>query len=214
MDYFCQAISNLIIFGFILSVELSLSSRSAFTRKLERPLPSRLSTRRTFSRLVFALISSFPEEWKEIYLFFITKIGPAPLGYRDASIEDSRSSQHYSAQGGFRDRGDALHCYWNVRFKIHLTFYFIPCGYFVSNNLFFFLFDYHSVSGGELFDRIVSKGSYSERDAALLVRKFIEALDYLHDRNIVHRDLKVSKHRPRRVVDRKYRIVPTNFLLT
>merc|ERR1711959_794448 len=46
------------------------------------------------------------------------------------------------------------------------------------------------VTGGELFDRIVSKGSYTEKDAAHLVKKFLEALDYLHDKDIVHRDLK------------------------
>lgn len=46
------------------------------------------------------------------------------------------------------------------------------------------------VTGGELFDRIVEKGSYCERDAAVLVKKLVTALDYLHNKNIVHRDLK------------------------
>merc|ERR1712137_956515 len=35
------------------------------------------------------------------------------------------------------------------------------------------------VTGGELFDRIVNKGSYTEKDAASLVRKFLEALENL-----------------------------------
>lgn len=46
------------------------------------------------------------------------------------------------------------------------------------------------VSGGELFDRIVNKGSYSERDAATLIAKLCRALEYLHEKGIVHRDLK------------------------
>lgn len=50
-----------------------------------------------------------------------------------------------------------------------------------------------SVTGGELFDRIISKGSYTEKDATILVRQVLEALDYLHGIGIVHRDLKVSE---------------------
>lgn len=48
------------------------------------------------------------------------------------------------------------------------------------------------VSGGELFDRIVEKGFYTERDASMLIRQILDAVRYLHDLGIVHRDLKVS----------------------
>ncbi|XP_052633588.1 calcium/calmodulin-dependent protein kinase type 1 isoform X1 [Harpia harpyja] len=46
------------------------------------------------------------------------------------------------------------------------------------------------VSGGELFDRIVEKGFYTERDASALIRQILDAVKYLHDMGIVHRDLK------------------------
>ncbi|XP_063405519.1 calcium/calmodulin-dependent protein kinase type 1-like [Mytilus trossulus] len=46
------------------------------------------------------------------------------------------------------------------------------------------------VTGGELFDRIVEKGSYTEKDASDLIRQILEAVDYMHDRGVVHRDLK------------------------
>ncbi|XP_017051421.1 calcium/calmodulin-dependent protein kinase type 1 isoform X1 [Drosophila ficusphila] len=46
------------------------------------------------------------------------------------------------------------------------------------------------VTGGELFDRIVEKGSYTEKDASHLIRQILEAVDYMHEQGVVHRDLK------------------------
>lgn len=47
------------------------------------------------------------------------------------------------------------------------------------------------VTGGELFDRIVAKGSYTEMDASNLIKQVLEAVDFMHDKGVVHRDLKV-----------------------
>jgi len=46
------------------------------------------------------------------------------------------------------------------------------------------------VNGGELFYKIVDKGSYSELEARDIVRQLVEGVDYLHNQGIAHRDLK------------------------
>eukprot|EP01099_Mayorella_cantabrigiensis_P002953 TRINITY_DN232_c0_g1_i1.p1 TRINITY_DN232_c0_g1~~TRINITY_DN232_c0_g1_i1.p1 ORF type:complete len:350 (-),score=94.23 TRINITY_DN232_c0_g1_i1:637-1686(-) len=46
------------------------------------------------------------------------------------------------------------------------------------------------VIGKELFDKIVEKGQYSEKDASNIVRQIVSAVEYLHQNGIAHRDLK------------------------
>jgi len=46
------------------------------------------------------------------------------------------------------------------------------------------------VVGSELFDRIVDKGYYSEKNTVHIVKQILNAVKYLHDKGIAHRDLK------------------------
>lgn len=44
--------------------------------------------------------------------------------------------------------------------------------------------------GGELFDRIVQKAYYNEKEARDVCKILLDALAYCHDRRVAHRDLK------------------------
>ena len=46
------------------------------------------------------------------------------------------------------------------------------------------------LEGGELFDRIVEKGNFSEENAAHVLMQVLQAICYMHNKNIAHRDLK------------------------
>ncbi|KAF3526678.1 hypothetical protein F2Q69_00050526, partial [Brassica cretica] len=44
--------------------------------------------------------------------------------------------------------------------------------------------------GGELFDRIVARGHYSERDAVAVMKTILEVVQICHENGVMHRDLK------------------------
>ena len=46
------------------------------------------------------------------------------------------------------------------------------------------------LEGGELFDRIVSKAYYNEKEARNVCKILFEAIAYCHSKHVAHRDLK------------------------
>ena len=61
-------------------------------------------------------------------------------------------------------------------------------GLFDERNAYYLVMDL--IEGGELFDRIVAKESYNEKEARDLIRVLLDTLKYCHGLNIVHRDIK------------------------
>ncbi|KAF4315845.1 hypothetical protein G195_010655 [Phytophthora kernoviae 00238/432] len=59
---------------------------------------------------------------------------------------------------------------------------------FQEERYFFLVTEY--MPGGELFERIVKKNFYSEREARDLVKVLLETIAFCHDADVVHRDLK------------------------
>jgi calcium-dependent protein kinase len=69
-------------------------------------------------------------------------------------------------------------------------------------------------AGGELFDRIIAKGHYTERAAASLLRTIVEIVHTCHTMGVIHRDLKpenflLSKAGGRHLEHRRHRLHPS-----
>jgi serine/threonine protein kinase len=59
---------------------------------------------------------------------------------------------------------------------------------FETDNIIFIVMEL--VRGGDLFDRILEKGRYSEMNARRVMGGILSAVSYLHSEEIIHRDLK------------------------
>lgn len=89
-----------------------------------------------------------------------------------------------------------LHCC--IIAHLHALFAPIAHAHFSQWDATVSLYSYRSyrMSGGDLFDRITTKGSFTESEARIAMRHILSAVDFLHDRSLVHRDLKVLVHFP------------------
>jgi len=60
--------------------------------------------------------------------------------------------------------------------------------YFEDEKRFYIVTDL--IKGGELFDEIIKRGKFDEKNASILIKAMLSCIAYCHDNNVVHRDLK------------------------
>jgi len=66
--------------------------------------------------------------------------------------------------------------------------FIIFIGFFSFNYLNSFL----SLHGNDLLENLLNRRTYTERDAAIIIRNLVDTLKHLHSRNIAHLDIKVK----------------------
>jgi len=71
-------------------------------------------------------------------------------------------------------------------------------GVFYRFNLFYLAFSHSSVSGGELFERVINDDFIlTEKACVMFMRQICEGIEFMHNNSILHLDLKVALPPPR-----------------
>ena len=61
--------------------------------------------------------------------------------------------------------------------------YYLVTEYFKNKDINY----YRICKGGELFDEIIARGKFTEKDAAVLMKQVLSCVNYCHSNHIVHR---------------------------
>ena len=61
-------------------------------------------------------------------------------------------------------------------------------GFFEDRSHLYIVLEY--MDGGTLYQRLKDEVKLDERETAKIIRQIADAVDYMHDRGIVHRDIK------------------------
>ena len=62
--------------------------------------------------------------------------------------------------------------------------------YFQDDKNLYMIMEY--LKGGSVFERLKITGHFGERDSAYIIKQILQALNYLSEKRIVHRDLKIE----------------------
>jgi serine/threonine protein kinase len=76
--------------------------------------------------------------------------------------------------------------------------------YFINPNSLYIVTDI--LTGGDLFDYLISENHLSEKSTALYMEQLLSAIRYVHERGVVHRDLK-----PENILCEKHKITIVDF---
>lgn len=109
---------------------------------------------------------------------------------RNRNAESPAASQNHSAVWCVRVQQNGLRCPGTVSLMNHQVYSSFIRPLFSCR-----------IDGGELFDRVLDdKFILTEKACAIFMRQICEAMDYIHEHNIIHLDLKVSQLRDYRRV--------------
>jgi calcium/calmodulin-dependent protein kinase I len=67
------------------------------------------------------------------------------------------------------------------------------------------------LTGGDLLEAVGNEGKLSEEISAKYIRSLLEALNHLHDKNLMHRDVKLENILVTTNSDNEPRVVLTDF---
>lgn len=110
------------------------------------------------------------------------------LGISKTALQQKVAIKIISRANLQKDDEDALRNEVSILDKLKHPNIVRQLDFFEEPQTYYIVLEY--LTGGELFDRIVSKTYYNEKEARDCVKLALRALKYIHEQNIVHRDLK------------------------